>query len=465
MKQYLDLFSSVSQIIIGWSIALGSIVILLYCMDINFYPKGIEIGDGLFFIWTALAFGGRLILTVLIFSAIGLSIYSLLAALLNLLPKANLPRVKNSTIMPVHILTAFIVILLVLGYFIALSENQDTPNLGFMYWLTLISALLMNGFIATFLLEDKEQAGRNNDDDLDDNAPLFNSRMKSRRVVLYAVFSFMLIVIPLLFIKGFGDRVLKLSISDLGIKKENVSLYLNEEYSLYVANLVSKGSYDIFLVPVGNGRYRVDNANILFQGIGSVSHISLSAQQGDLFFDLPSSSFVVSKEEIEKSKEELAELVFKELSNVLKRHEISFNPDSYIISFSEKYSEFSVGSAELSLSFKSVLNESMPPILDFLNNNNELIRGIEIIGYSSNEWESSDSQVDAYLKNHDLAVSRTLSFINHLYETDSVHSRMSYMINMITIKGVSSNTRTSENKRTVEIRVIPRLNKQSQPDA
>ena len=201
MKQYLDLFLSVSQIIVGWSIALGSIIILLYCMDINFYPKGIEIGDGLFFIWTALAFGGRLILTILIFSAIGLSLYSLLATLINLFPRASLPCVKNSIIWPVHVLTVFIIILLALAATIAWLDKGIVPDFDFMYWFTLITALLMNGFIATALLEDKEQADSSNDDsdELNDNTPLFNSGGKRRRRIFYAVFSLMLIGIPFLF--------------------------------------------------------------------------------------------------------------------------------------------------------------------------------------------------------------------------------------------------------------------------
>lgn len=464
MKQHLELFSSISQIIVGWSIALGSIIILLYCMDINFYPKGIEIGDGLFFIWTSLSFGGRLIITILVFSAIGLSLYSLLATLINFIPKVNIPRANTSEIWPVHILTTFIVIFVALAAAIRWLDNKVIPDLGGMYWLTLLSALLMNGFIATALIEDKEQTDNTNNssDTLNDSPHLFTSGREKQRRIFYVVFSLMLVGIPFLFIKGFGGRILNLSMTDLGIKKENVSLYLNEESSLYVKNLVEKGKYDIFLVPVGNEKYRVDNASILFQGIGDISHIALKTQQGDLRFDLPSSSLTVGKESTARPKEELAQLALKELPDVLNRHEIAFNPDTQVISFSEKYSEFRVGSSELSLSFESVLNESIPLILDFLNNHQELIKEIEVIGYSSNEWKNADSQVDAYLKNHELAISRSLNFVKHLYENENIHSRISYMNNMITIKGMSSNT--SKNKRTVEIRVVPRLNKKNQAD-
>ena len=326
----------------------------------------------------------------------------------------------------------------------------------------MLAALLANGFIAAALLEEKEEE---NSDNIEEDTPIFSQDLKKRKRVFKFVFTFMLFGIPFLFIKGFGDRVLSLSIIDLGIKKENVSLYLNEKSSIYVSNLIDKGNYNVDLVPVKGGSYRLDGATILFQGIGDISQVMVKAKSGDLIFDLPSDSFVVSKETHISFNDELANKLQTDMLNIFKKHEIEFNTDTYVISFSDKYSAFNVGSHELSAPFKSVIKETIPILFDFLNKNHELVKGIEVIGYSSNEWKKSDSKVEAYLNNHHLAVKRSSNMVDYLYETEQILSRMSLMINLITIKGVSSNSDVRRNNRTVEIIIIPRLNKQNQPDA
>ncbi|MET6757027.1 hypothetical protein [Pseudoalteromonas sp. NCIMB_1079] len=467
MKKYIELFTGISKLVVGCCIAIGTIVILLYCMGINFYPKGIEIGDGLFFIWTALAFGARLIFTVLFFSAIGLSLYSALVSLITLCLsfiisnyQTKLPKVQNSTIWPLHVAT---IIVLALYFLMSISvwlDKSSDLEIDYMYWFQLFTALLANGFIAAGLLtiNDRQNAGDENED-LDENFPVFDSEVKKRKKITMYIVGCLLFYIPLLSIDGFGERVLNRSIVNLGIKKDHVSLYLNQMSSSFVSNLIKKGNYDFFLVPVGNGSYRLDEATVLFQGIGNVSHIRLRSSSGELTFDLPSDSFVVSKESKVRARGELADLVLESLPQVMKRHEIKFNPDTYMITFSDKYSAFNINSTELSSSFKSVLNESMPHILDFLNQHQELIERIEVVGYSSDEWKASDSKVDAYIKNHELAVARSTSFIRHLYNTESILSRMSLMINLINIKGVSSNDSSRVNSRTVELKIVPRVKK------
>lgn len=458
MKKYLELFTSISQLIVGWSIAVGSIVILLYCMDIEFYPKGIEIGDGLFFIWTALAFGGRLIFTVLVFTAFGLTLYSAIAFLLNFVPRFNLPKVKTSTIWPIYVATLFFLVLLSLIAIINSPNKKDIlENIDFMYWFTLAAALSMNGFIATALLTVND---KNSSDDVNGNINFevpTESDLKRRKKILVVIFGFLLFFIPLLFIRGFGDKVLSLSISSLGIKKENVSLYLNSTSARYVSNLMSKGNYSFSLVPLGDGSYRLDEANVQFQGIGQITHILLKSESREVTFDLPSDSIVVANESEISRRSDLANLVKKDLEKLLKSHEIEFNPETYVFSFSEKYSSFQINSSNLSSSFKSVLNEVMPSILDFLNENQSLVEGVEIIGYSSREWKESESSVDAYIKNHELSLARSSSFLRQLYSSEPILSRMSQMIGLLNIKGVSSNLDSRKNKRTVELKIIPRV--------
>lgn len=445
MKIDIEKITTTSQLFVAWSIALGAVLVLLYCIDIEFYPKGIEIGDGLFFIWTALAFGGRITITTLVFSSIGLSLYSCIAKLVSLfktLPNA-VPKPILSIIWPIHVLSFFVVFTLSVIQVISIIANKAIPNIDVEYWIAMFSALFINGIILAYLLEGKYES--------------------KNKIIFNLIFMFLLFFIPMIFVKGFGYRVINLSIQDLGIKTNNVSLFLNQDSSTYVNNMIDKGQYEAYLIPLNNGVNRLDNAEILFQGIGNVSRIKVSTNSDGFFLDLPSESFVVAKELSPKKPELLSKLLRDYMLRSFNKHEIQFNTDNYTLSFSMKYSEFGVGSSKIPMPFESVLKEITPKLLEFLNQHQELVKSIEVVGYASSDWKASDGQIDAYVKNHHLAIDRSKSVVDLMYKTDTIVSQMSSMINKINIKGVSSNLSPSGNSRTVEIRIIPRfVNKENQ---
>jgi len=439
MKIDIEKITTASQLFVAWCIALGAVLVLFYCIDIAFYPKGIEIGDGLFFIWTALAFGGRLTITILVFSSIGLSLYSCIVKLVSLfktLPNKT-PKPSLSIIWPIHLLSFVIVSTLSFIKISSIPENESIPNIDFEYWISMLFALFMNGFMLACLLEDK--------------------RKSKSKIIFNLSFIFLLFFIPVMIIKGFGYRIINLSIQDLGIKTDNVSLFLDQESSAYVKNMIDKGKYDSYLIPLNNGSNRLDNASILFQGIGSVSRIYVSTNSDGFLLDLPSESFVVAEEVSPKSPELLSKLLREYMLSSFNKHDIQFNSDNYTLSFSIKYSEFGVGSSKIPMPFEAVLKEITPKLLEFLNQHQELVKSIEIVGYASSDWKASDGKIDAYVKNHHLAVDRSKSVVDLMYKTDTIVSQMSSMINKINIKGVSSNVSPSGNSRTVEIRIIPRV--------
>lgn len=296
MKKYLDLILSLSQVVSVFSIALGVIIILRYCMEIGFYPQGIEIGDGLFFMWVALVFGGKFIIAILLLSLFSLSLYSLTAVSIKKIFGVNVPLASNDVIFSAHVLTVSFCVLLLISVVGSIIDERMLLNIFTSEGLVLVGVFFVCGLNVTLLLDDHSLSDGNNEnfEILNKGNDASNIR-KNNRAFSCSVYIFLIIGIPLFFIKGFGYSILDFSVLNIGIKKENVSLYLNEESSLYVKNLVDEHGHDIHVVPVSNGKHRVDNATVLFQGIGDKTHISLGASQKKLLFDLPSSSVVVSR--------------------------------------------------------------------------------------------------------------------------------------------------------------------------
>lgn len=107
----------------------------------------------------------------------------------------------------------------------------------------------------------------------------------------------------------------------------------------------------------------------------------------------------------------------------------------------------------LSKNFKDVLNDVMPKLLDMLSKHYGSTLKIEVIGHSSFEWKESDDLVEAYYKNHELAVTRASNFVKYLFQSDAISRETVALKDKIVISSNSSNNSADKDNRKVTIRI------------
>lgn len=483
MKSKLELASTASHIFVMWSIALGAVLMLLYCIDIEFYPKGIDIGDGLFFIWAALTFGFRLIITICLFTIVGFSLYSIFYLFFNKLKPNMLPRlISFSIVWPVHVFSAFIFLISIISFLYAYNQTERIPEIDVKFWLYFLAAMLMNGFVSSAILQNfnhKDEKGNSPQSLVSHELTLHdpklshteqspngsvdspNDQQEINKWLLNIIFGSLILLVPFLFIKGFGDKVINLSIEDLGIKSENVSIYADKTSSSILNDLILNGNYSVLLIPLKDGSHRVDNVNVLFQGIGDVSKIEIKSKEGVFFVNLPADSFVVAKEKDPKTLSELSVDIYIELKKTLIAHNIIYNPQEYTFSFAPYYSEFGTSSSKPSQNFRTVLNDFIPELSRVLLEHKDSIQGLEVIGYASVDWKKSDDKIDAYIKNNELATQRALAVVEIMLED------IQWLFNKINVRSALSEKGAvvGSSERAVQIKIITRSNQAVEVDS
>lgn len=273
-KEFIETISSVAKLFIGSSIAIGVFLIMLYCMKIGFYPSGINVGDGLFFIWTALVFGGLVTISIMALSLAGLAPYNLIAFSLKKILKIPAPTLNMKSLWFLVLISC--VTLILFSQDINFTNVKPTKD-----WLGIILTLLLAGLITTLFIN--ELSSKNNGTE--------------RTINLNAMFYLLLLYIaPFLIIDNFGDKVLVKPIDLLSIKEDEVTIHLDKKHSLYLLDILGKKEHKLSIHQVDDGTYRISSVSILFQGIGNVSRLSIQLNDSKLDFNLPTSSFFVSKE-------------------------------------------------------------------------------------------------------------------------------------------------------------------------
>ncbi|EGR2968815.1 hypothetical protein DMW32_03685, partial [Vibrio parahaemolyticus] len=219
------------------------------------------------------------------------------------------------------------------------------------------------------------------------------------------------------------------------------------------------------IIPVGNDFIRLDNVNILFQGVGEISYLQISDGGKSTTFDLPSNSIIVKKDSQQVELSDLSKDILSLHSTTLEELKVGFNPDSMVFTFDHSYGLYEVGEYKVSERFNAVLVETFKEILPILIKNDELIESIEIIGSASREWKNSEDDVGAYKNNILLSTNRAIAVSNVLYENEDLIKYGGWLNRKVVTKGMSSSTATNnELGRTISIKVNTRLNKPSNVD-
>lgn len=443
MEQKIELANGISSLIAKASIAVGAVIVLIYCTNIGFYPKNIQVGDGLFFIWSTLVFGFVCTIANFLFTSVGYTLYTPLYLLLkNFAPLPKINDFKGYS--SIYILGSFVILITSIAFLISDIE-LSWKHIDFMSVISWCAALLMNGFILSALLTERNEAPKK---------------------LFYVVTFLMLFIVPFIIIKGFFTNSVSTSMKYLGIREVAVTAYVAHKYRDIVSDAINKiDSKNHVIIPVGNDFIRIDNVNILFQGVGEISYLQISDGGKSTTFNLPSDSIIVKKDSQLVGLSDLSKDILSLHSTTLDELKVGFNPDSMVFTFDRSYGLYEVGEYKVSKRFNAVLIETFKEILPILIKNDELIESIEIIGFASREWKNSEDDVGAYKNNILLSTNRAIAVSNALYESEDLIKYGGWLNRKVVTKGMSSSTATNnELGRTVSIKVNTRLNKSRNVD-
>jgi len=437
MEQKVELANGIASLVAKASISVGAVIVLIYCTSIGFYPKNIQIGDGLFFIWSTLVFGLVCTVANFIFTSVGYTLYTPLYLLLKNF--APLPKINNfKGYSSIYILGSFVILITLIAFLIS-DIKLSWQQIDWMSVISWCAALLMNGFILSALLEERDEEPKK---------------------LFYVVMFLMLFIVPFVVIKGFFTNSVSASMKYLGIRDVAVTAYVDHKYRDIVSDAINKvDSRNHVIVPVGNNFIRLDNVSILFQGVGEISYLQISDGGRSTTFNLPTESVIMKKDSRKVELSDLSKDILSLHSTTLDELKVGFNPDSMVFTFNHSYGLYEVGEYKVSERFNAVLAETFKEILPTLIKNDELIESIEIIGFASREWKNSEDDIGAYKNNILLSSNRAVAVSNVLYESDELIKYGGWLNRKVVTKGMSSSAAVNnELGRTISIKVNTRLN-------
>ena len=480
-----DLFDGIwggAQKLFSFSIALGVLITFMYCLEINFYPKNMELGDGVVFILLAMTFG--FVFFVYFFSIIasGFFFYSSIVRSIELIPsKFEFKKLRAfAKKMPVLDIKDNYVLMIFGGivFFFILYLLYGGDNYRILIFFI---AVFIVGFIFSeivlYIDKNKEvMRDFNNSSATSTDAEIIYTSLEGRKelvfrdvdtflgkegnpqsknkIYLYVIALLVsLIILSFTAIDGAGRNMVKMVFEYSNLKEDSVSLYVDKKHSDYIGNFLSKNSINRKMVELDGGNYRLDAVDILFQGIGNSTLIEVDGAGNKVQFIIPDNSFFVARNVSDNPSNKLSENIYNDLSHIMDKYDITYSESEKSIIFSKDYATFNVGSSSLSEPYKDVLNDVMPKLLDLLSKHYSSISKLEVIGHASLEWKESDSLVEAYYNNHELAVSRASNFVKYLYHSERISKEAVALKDKIVISSNSSNNSVDKDNRKVTIRI------------
>jgi len=145
-------------------------------------------------------------------------------------------------------------------------------------------------------------------------------------------------------------------------------------------------------------------------------------------------------EHFEEVKEEIVESIKIEFLNEFSEWNALVDPETLSFQFNSPDVLFKRGSAELTPSFKNMLNDFFPRYLEIIKNENysEYISAIQIEGHTSSEWDGNTKGLKAYIENMELSQLRSSEVLEYVLRMEDIGSTDIWTRNKISSIGYSS---------------------------
>lgn len=265
----------------------GGSLIIYYCSTINFYPSGLVISDTIFFLWTSSIFGFFYSIITFIFFIASVAWVVILNRPINYLFKKFLPQDDLSFSTPKIdklLIISFGILANVAIFFISFIKEYSYLLMSF--------SVAMIGFIYILIINiDKKPIRINNQLNNNETTSTNNDNPEDTKLLspeAVKIFLYFLIyAIPLLFAQIGGD-VTRSTFETMGIRQNNVDILIKSETFESILEKYKTDGYT-FTYRCNNGCL-LENANILFTGIGTITKLELSDPKGHITICIPNES-------------------------------------------------------------------------------------------------------------------------------------------------------------------------------
>lgn len=245
-------------------VILGAVIVVAYSHSVEFYPVGLTIGDGLFFLWVILTFGFYYtILTLVLFGA-AIGLLTMLRTPINwFLDKAvssnSLPRVPDQTGAKFPIIIGGLVCNAILLLVLAASLDK-----GFYIY---VSVFFMGYLYLLMQPVSVEQGGVE----------------RSNSFGINVAFTVFIALSPLIFGKVL-DSSIKNTMSKMGIYIHSATLLIEKDIGLAINQVLKAESIkDEYAATCNENSCAINNVEVLYAGLGKITFVKVGGNDGVKF--------------------------------------------------------------------------------------------------------------------------------------------------------------------------------------
>lgn len=251
VEKQLDLIQKIITIALQFGVGIGAIIILIYSCKVGYYPSGLTVGDGLFFIAVALSFGFSysIVAFFLFCTAIVLTpLWRFLQKICLKITKKS-RQAENLKFPPLTSDQIGIAIIGVIGIVFIIISIFKSIDL----FIGLIISVGLMAFCYLLL------TSMSNDES--DSEEKKNSKRKVRFVFIFSIY-----LIPLV-VGRFQSNVLDQTMRLIGVRNENAVVQFKDDYKNFVAS------------ELGEKIHATYKATVLFHGFGTSSVLEISGKR------------------------------------------------------------------------------------------------------------------------------------------------------------------------------------------
>jgi len=454
ISDVLKLISDALHFIFKSSIGIGILLFVVYLHKIKIMPKGLTIGDGLFFLLLSVSFG-----------FIYMFIYTLNVFLVSLVFNIINKILKNKALFKLRLITnnnitfEYIwnqiekIFSHCIDVLIYIKRNKNILDLLIVLFKLLVIVIVMGSSYLFYYLIGHEYILILASCLL--LCFLINSYNKFENKYVYWILCVFTVILPLIY----GDKLTKTfiekSFNMIGARYDKTTninqcaVLIDNEYLKDYNDVI--GSY----FKLSNSKFtRIDNATILLSGIGTDTILQLDKNDKHVTFAIPSDKLMIVKDDIDAKnnvKRLIADELIKIFGNDNKQWSIKIDTDELRITFTSSDSLYVISKYRANNDFSNEIKSFIPIFVKTLVKYEKDIESINIEGYSSREWRKSTNNSDAYLNNLSLSFNRayyiTSICLNNLNEPEKrwLASKLN-SVGWSSNKLVDSNVDTSDKK-------------------
>ena len=286
LKEKLEIYNLLIGLAAKVAIAIGAVILLGYCLTIDYFPRELSIGDGLLFTFVAAGFGLIYFIFIACLTCLGICIVELFKLIRNAFKRLK-HRVTNkgfktqwSEKLPIAFLCGYlasqgVLIIIVFGL----------TSLGSL--VALVSTVILCTVLWKVVLVDTKKI--KNHKVLTHNeqeAVEAIAKLKRERKI-----KILLITIAPLIMCGYTEVLTKTSMTILNIRNESVTVNVKDPYAkAFIASGIKANKSEL-----GDEFKRFDDTKILLSGFGGKVLFSKSVDcEHETHISVPSDSFIIT---------------------------------------------------------------------------------------------------------------------------------------------------------------------------